>query len=61
MTDKEAALTLVHSFWHRDPDEMSGYRPGRNEYLWTQYIGRYVVRTWTNKDGKPVATGWFTV
>lgn len=50
---------LVHAFWHRSPDEMSGYRPGRHAYLWTQFMGDYTVRTWTNRDGRPIATGWF--
>jgi hypothetical protein len=50
---------LVHSFWHRDPDELASYRYGGHAYLWTQYMGRYKVQTWTNKDGRPVATGWF--
>lgn len=52
---------LVHSFWHRDPGELQAYRYGGHAYLWTQHIGPYVVRTWTNRDGKPIATGWFTV
>jgi hypothetical protein len=52
---------LVHSFWHRSPDELQAYRYGGHAYLWVQHIGRYVVRTWTNRDGKPIATGWFTV
>lgn len=59
MPDTEWAL--VHSFWHRDPGELQSYRYGGHAYLWVQHIGRYVVRTWTNRDGKPIATGWFTV
>lgn len=60
MSDTEWAL--VHSFWHRDPDELQSYKyGGRHACIWKQRIGRYVVRTWTNKDGKPIATGWFTV
>lgn len=61
MTNSDTAWGLPHSFWHRSPDEMAAWRPGRHAYIWKQRIGPYVVRTWTNKDGKPIATGWFTV
>lgn len=59
MADTEWAL--VHTFWHRDPDELGAYRYGGHAYVWVTRVGPYVRRTWTNRDGKPVATGWFTV
>lgn len=57
----DAGKVLVHSFWHGDPGDLKAYRCGGHAYLWVQHIGRYVVRTWTDRDGKPIATGWFTV
>lgn len=50
---------LVHSFWHRSPEELQSYRYGGHAYLWSVRVGPYVRRTWTNRDGKPIATGWF--
>lgn len=50
---------LYRAFWHGDPNDLQSYRYGGHAYLWTQFVGRFIVRTWTDKDGKPIATGWF--
>lgn len=53
---------LPYSFWHRSPDELTAWRPLRGRaQLVARQVGPYVVRTWLNHDGKPIATGWFTV
>lgn len=51
----------VYSFWYRNAGELREYRHGGHAYLWVQRLGPYVVRTWTNRDGRPIATGWFRV
>lgn len=50
---------LVHHFFHHDPEQLRGFRPQGGAYLWKTVKGPYVVRTWTDRDGRPVATGWF--
>lgn len=57
MPDKPG--TLVHAFWHHPTQGLHSYRHGGHAYLWIKYIGRYKVMTWTSRDGKPIATGWF--
>lgn len=54
-------MELVYSFWHRSNEELHRFHPDTNSYLWTTHVGPYVRRTWTNPDGKPIATGWFKV
>lgn len=61
-------MELIYSFWHRDPSELQAFRGPEGDpyfnyvgdYLWSQKLGPYTVRTWTNRDGKPICTGWFT-
>lgn len=60
MSDSSPYTVLHKSFWHGDPDALQSYRYYRHAYLWTQYVGRFKVQTWTDRDGKPIATGWFT-
>jgi hypothetical protein len=53
-------MKLIYTFWHRNVGELDHYRSSyQHAYMWLQFIGPYEVRTWTNKDGKPICTGWF--
>lgn len=54
-------MILHKGFWHGTAKDLAAYRYGSHAYLWVQHIGRFTVRTWTDKDGKPIATGWFLV
>ena len=59
MNAERTTGALHKAFWHGSPDELQSYRYYRHAYLWTQYVGRFKVQTWTDRDGKPIATGWF--
>lgn len=58
----DADWGLPYAYWHGDPDDMVKWRPlkGRSQMV-VRSVGPYVVRSWLDKDGRVIATGWFTV